>query len=479
MTLNLDLIGMEGDMSTISLVSTPTPIEVTQGCGLIPFQTTFTVNNGDVTIDPNTTVNLGGTILTEQGEGVDGVLVTLSGDETGTTMTDANGDYAFTVPAGSNVTITPTSDMVPKQGVTSLDLAIIQSHIVSGGVINSPYKLIAGNPISLPTFSLNITSADLALIQQVIVIFGADFQPNTDSWKFIENSFMFSNPTEPWLDAFTQETALTGVNSDQLDLDFVGVKMGDVNDTWPNFSLNGGANDRDLDEMAFVVDNQELVAGQEYRLDFKAKDFQDILAFQTSLNFDQQALSFLDYEMGSLPNLTDDKIGLDYLDEGKISLIWYNHEAITGRDDDLVFSLRFKALTDVEDLGDVLALSNSIVDVVAYQSDYNPMDINLEFNSGVATAVDELGTEQFALFQNQPNPFNIQSVIGFNLPEASEASLTVMDVSGKVLKVYRNNYAAGYNQISIDRSELPSTGVLYYQLDTPQHTATRKMVILE
>ncbi len=476
MTLNVDLIGLEGQMTDISLLNSPTPIEVTQGCGIIPFQTSFTAIDGDVTIDANTSVTLSGVILTEEGEPVAGVTVTLSGDEMGTDVTDASGAYDFTVASGSDVTVTPSYDVEPKRGVTSLDLAIIQSHIVNGGVIGTPYKLIAGNPISLPAFSLNITSADLALIQQVIVQLGADFQPNSDSWKFVESSYAFADPTQPWLEAFSQAAVLNNVISDQTDLDFVGVKIGDVNDTWPNFSFQGGGSGLDL---GMIVDQQKLVAGQEYLMKFNAKDFADIIAFQGTLNFDQNAISFVDSEMGNLVNMSKDKIGLAHLDRGQISFIWYNSEAVNYDDEEMIFGLRFRANQDIQDLSQVIGLSNELVDIVAYRSDYSPVDMYLDFNEGITTSINPTLAQNFTLFQNQPNPFHSQSLIGFSLPEATVAKLTIMDVSGKTLKVYQNEYPAGYNELSIDRADLPTSGVLYYQLDTPQHTATRKMVILE
>jgi hypothetical protein len=43
----------------------------------------------------------------------------------------------------------------------------------------------------------------------------------------------------------------------------------------------------------------------------------------------------------------------------------------------------------------------------------------------------------------------------------------------------QGDYAKGFNQISLTKAELNATGVLYYQIDTPTHTATKKMIIIE
>ncbi|MBY5959866.1 T9SS type A sorting domain-containing protein, partial [Membranicola marinus] len=85
----------------------------------------------------------------------------------------------------------------------------------------------------------------------------------------------------------------------------------------------------------------------------------------------------------------------------------------------------------------------------------------------------------FALYQNTPNPYAGQTVIGFKLPEASKATLSVYDVTGKVLKIVEGEYSEGYNEVALKSSDLSVTGVLYYQLDTKTYTATKKMIVIE
>ncbi|MEL6867797.1 MAG: T9SS type A sorting domain-containing protein, partial [Bacteroidota bacterium] len=63
--------------------------------------------------------------------------------------------------------------------------------------------------------------------------------------------------------------------------------------------------------------------------------------------------------------------------------------------------------------------------------------------------------------------------------QASSATLTVYDVAGRVLKQYEGDYAKGYNEISINRSELSGVGIMYYTLESADYSATKKMIILE
>jgi hypothetical protein len=47
-----------------------------------------------------------------------------------------------------------------------------------------------------------------------------------------------------------------------------------------------------------------------------------------------------------------------------------------------------------------------------------------------------------------------------------------------MLKVVSREFDKGYNEITLDKKDLGSSGVLFYELETPTHTATRRMVRL-
>jgi hypothetical protein len=88
-------------------------------------------------------------------------------------------------------------------------------------------------------------------------------------------------------------------------------------------------------------------------------------------------------------------------------------------------------------------------------------------------------TDQIDLFQNQPNPFKNETLIGFYLPEAMSATLVIYDISGKEIKRVSGDYAKGYNSLVINRSELNATGFLLYQLQTEQGSMTKRMILME
>lgn len=85
-------------------------------------------------------------------------------------------------------------------------------------------------------------------------------------------------------------------------------------------------------------------------------------------------------------------------------------------------------------------------------------------------------TDGFALYQNEPNPFNNNTIIRFKLAENTAATLSVFDTEGRLLYRQTADYGAGTNTLNLDNEQLTATGVLFYKLEAGKHLAWRKMV---
>ena len=107
----------------------------------------------------------------------------------------------------------------------------------------------------------------------------------------------------------------------------------------------------------------------------------------------------------------------------------------------------------------------------AYHALLKTQNISLNFRSKEVL--------EFELHQNIPNPFDKETMIRFTLPESMPTTLTMYDVVGKVLKVVEVESQRGTNQTMVSKSELIGVGVLYYQLDAEDYTATKKMLVIE
>jgi uncharacterized delta-60 repeat protein len=83
----------------------------------------------------------------------------------------------------------------------------------------------------------------------------------------------------------------------------------------------------------------------------------------------------------------------------------------------------------------------------------------------------------FSLTQNFPNPFNPTTTIGFEMPTAEKARLTIYNLRGELVRtLVDGEIPAGYHHITFDASGLAS-GIYFYRLEAGVFAVTRKMVV--
>jgi hypothetical protein len=87
--------------------------------------------------------------------------------------------------------------------------------------------------------------------------------------------------------------------------------------------------------------------------------------------------------------------------------------------------------------------------------------------------------DRAVLLQNVPNPFEGSTQIGFYLPDAADARLTVRDIKGAVLYQIKGSYAKGWNVLELNSGVLPASGVLYYSLETAKFVETKRMLLVK
>ena len=84
----------------------------------------------------------------------------------------------------------------------------------------------------------------------------------------------------------------------------------------------------------------------------------------------------------------------------------------------------------------------------------------------------------FDLQNNAPNPVRDATTIRYALPEPAPVTLTVYDVRGReVARLYRGERPAGFHDVRLDASDLPS-GVYLYRITAGAFTETKRLVVV-
>jgi len=421
-----------------------------------------------------TAVSIKGIITNEMGARVEQVAVTINHPDVLPAMTNTMGEFSLEdVPVGNDYTILPTRDFDLLNGISTFDLVLISRHILNFELIKSPYRLIAADVNRSGT----ITAYDIVQLRKLILRVSTEF-PNNTSWRFVRTDFDFENPSEPNKDYFPEVYNINDLPKNDMEIEgFVAVKVGDVNaNASTKSSFVEGADRNASGKLKLTTAHQLLIAGNTVEIPISATNFSQLLGFQFALNFDPSKLEFLELLPNESTSITTNNFGLNFIDRGIITTSW-EQPALPKKQatPTNIFSLKFK-VKETTDLTTALGLDNEFMKAEAYSVKDNEhlelLDINwlIEDNAEVT---------DFALYQNRPNPFSDNALISFDLGQAENVNLSILDLTGRVVKQIQYAANEGYNELTINRKELDGKGVYYYQLSTSSGIKTKKMIVVD
>ena len=381
--IDIRLTGAVGLQSDIIITSSAAEV------GANPTEITPSSTNGSVCVE-NSEIRICGQVVRPDGTGVQNVQVSLSGNSSQTTTTDSNGNYCFEgLQSGGNYEITPSKDDNHKNGLTGGDLSRIQRHILGiRNDLDTPYKLIAADV----NLSKSLSGGDLSRIQRVILELDPRFLI-VDSWKFVSKSYQFPNPLNPQTPDYPEKIELTNISNDQTSIDFIAMKMGDVND-----SNNGQRPENQLDSklatIKFNFEDKNVTQGEEFVSNVSVEGWTNITSANTSFQWDNTKFEYVDLVdlntgLSLDPSLNFQK---NKVSEGELGFLWFQGAGRTLSSNSVLFGVKFKAIgspgsssefklgnspinQEFEDLDDLLDVSET-VGVLAIQGQQNTLSVS-------------------------------------------------------------------------------------------------------
>ncbi len=394
------------------------------------------------------TATFAGTITTEHGVEINLVETIINGQSMGM----SNGSYSIAdYPSSRENYIELYRNDDHRNGISTLDLIEIRKHILGLDSLDSAYEMLAADV----DMSESIGVLDILYIRQIILREIQEF-PDVNSWHFVPQSHIFQNAMNPWLTEIPYEL-VTSVGVDQLDANFIGYKMGDVNNS-AEPSLNASSNRTDGSEKEMFTIEGEID---------ESKDIIRVNLGEQLAQFEgyQMALVFDDYYfvLEQIEGWSNADFNVNLIEEGVILVSKIDE----GDSDENELSLIFRRVKG--DIAFNLEIAEEWMIPEAYLVNGDKRSLELKLYNG----------NQMELLGNTPNPFGDESSINFVISEDDKVTLSVFNALGKLVYSKDKFLKKGYNSWLIDAQELGEAGLYYYQVEVGQHKLRSKFTLLK
>ncbi len=400
-----------------------------------------------------------GNVMADANQGVDQVEVTLM--QGMTQMTDAQGAFQFDdIPLGQEIYISGHKDTDPLRGVDMYDYAILSLHVDGYKEIEDPKRLIAADIDG----SGVIDFMDLRAMRRLITGIDQNFTSNT-SWKIYDARFEFADTTNPLTVELPAYYEIKPYNGGDMRIEFEAIKIGDVASAHLSAPVE---EDAGVGESILVVKDRVAAPGEVFSVPFTFDQERSANSISFTLDLDPTQVEIMEIDGGSL----EQKGHLDFVqaEEGDLAAIWYSLGERTFNPDEVLFAVTLRATRSVA-LSRGMQINSTLADAKTFGISQGDSDIQLRYQSP------DLG-EELKLYQNSPNPFKEETNIAFYVAEPGQVQLTIKDANGKTFYRHSANYAKGLQQVTVRRSELRASGLLFYELQQGNLRRTKKMLQL-
>ncbi|WP_341350770.1 T9SS type A sorting domain-containing protein [Sabulibacter ruber] len=408
---NQTITATVADGSTTGLISVTTPT------GTVTSSSNFTVLP--------TTVTVAGTVRSQLGTALTNVVVKATTGNTQTSATTSvSGAFSLKLNQGQAYTVAPAkrNETSVTNGVTTLDIVQIQRHILGIEALSSPYRIIAADV----NLSNSVTTLDIALVRSLILHNTTSF-PGNRTWAFVKSDFSFANPALP----FPYDSVRTYSKATELsNQDFIGVKLGDVNDSWDAATARTGISG----SVAFQMENQEATRGTEIIVPVAVKGFSNVSGYQFTLDWDPKVLEFSRIEHAGVEGF----YGTHSVLGGKLTTAWTepNGRSLSLKDGANAFYVRFRVVGETGSESKV-NIGSSLTRSVAYNGSLGQLDVEAK------NALVKVKGLTYALHQNYPNPFTGKTALHFEVPEDQDVQLTIYNALGQTVRRISGKFVAG------------------------------------
>ncbi|MDO8368350.1 MAG: cohesin domain-containing protein [Saprospiraceae bacterium] len=373
--------------------------------------------------------------------------------------------------------VTPFRNDNPLNGVTTYDLVLISQHIL-GARFDSPYKMIAADANKTGS----ITSFDIIEIRKLILgIY--DSLPMNTSWRFVPESFEFPNLSNPFQTSFPEKDTISAL-PDTL-VDFIGIKIGDVNYTAitdcysPNPNPLNPNNCHAFERPADPYPLREprrvaLKSGDYYTLPVHAGGEVPLIAFQSAFRFDPTVLELISPSLGDAPGLSGENFNLAQSNEGIIRTSWFAQTDALEEEllmpGQILFNLTFRVKQDFSENEILLSIDESLMPNLGWAQEGTAYSLQTEASS----MREEKNQPELPVWVRcRPNPSPGEVVFDIvALPQPHRAQITVFDAFGRRMWWRDLGMETGPTQVYVPEAASWPNSVYHWELRFDKQKST-------
>ena len=304
----------------------------------------------------------------------------------------------------------------------------------------------------------------------VFGLFGADNQVGFDDFFILADQFGLTAEDESFEPAFDlSQNNKIDLNDFFTFADFFGREIEGVGKSLPDFMAGLNSDAR------FYLDaGLELPrVGEEMAIAVSLQDFAELKGYGLSVSYDPQLLTYVGTEVENsilgTGEFADGHVVANK--DGLVSLVAYGD---VGTEGDLGLNLVFRSLREIED---------SYIEILSGELRDGNYGLN-SLDTPVSVRI-QTRPEVYALRNNYPNPFNPETTLKYDLPEAGDVKLEVYNMLGQVVRTLVNErqtagrYAVQWDATN-DRGQSMSSGIYFYRVQVGgEFTDVKKMLLLK
>lgn len=405
-----------------------------------------------------------GTIYTESLEEVSDARVGLNSADVIFEMTSELGEYAFEDRAvGYEYEVRPYKNDDVTNGVSTLDVVLIQRHILGLSSLETPYQLIAADINN----NESISASDVVALRKVVLGIADKFPNDNTSWRFVDAQYEFLDNEDPWYGNIAEEYEIASLNED-MSIDFIGVKVGDVNGSVAANANSVSTEERSSQKWNINILDREVKIGELLEIEVKSGDVTELLGWQQSWSL--QNMNYVGIVPAAMEisdrniNVLNDRVNISYT----------KADGISCAENELLYVLTLQA-RKAGKLSELLSIADRGIKAEAYNTQLDIQSINIRWEESEIAQVENT----FELLQNEPNPWKEMTNIAFSIPQAGQVKIVVKDISGKTLLSRSSHREAGKHNFTLTNDMLRYSGVLLYEIHFADQVKTNKMILMD